>query len=178
MAVSRAMRRLLQVLEIQEEKCRAAMESARAELKRLEQALTWSVERARGGRRLVAASAVTGEIADRIAGIEETHVAKRIAIALAPRIAESESAVNLRQREFLGKRVERRQAETLIEEAEALERIAAGRRAQRDLDDWFLSRRRPSGEARADEMSDARGDEMLENAHWPTGCSSQQTRKS
>ena len=32
MAVSRAMRRLLQVLEIQEEECRAAMESARAEL--------------------------------------------------------------------------------------------------------------------------------------------------
>jgi hypothetical protein len=170
MAVSRAMRRLLHVLEIQEEECRAAMESARAELKRLEQALTWNVERERGGRRLVAASAATGEIADRIAGIEETRVAKRFALALSPRIAESKSAVDLRQREFLGKRIERRQTETLIEEAEALERVEAGRRAQRDLDDWFLSRRATSGEAR--------GDEMLENAHRPTGCASQQTRES
>jgi len=82
MAVSRAMRRLLHVLEIQEEECRAAMESARAELKRTGTALTWNVERERGGRRLVAASAATGEIADRIAGIEETRVAKRFALAL------------------------------------------------------------------------------------------------
>jgi|SRR5208337_1627221 len=170
MAVSRAMRRLLQVLEIQEGECRRAMESARAELKLLERALTRNVERERGGRRLVAASAATGEIADRIAGIEETRVAKRIASALAPRIAESESTVNLRQREFLVKRIERRQTETLIEEAEALERVEAGRRAQRDLDDWFLSRRAPSARARADEM--------LDDAHSPTGWKSQQTGKS
>jgi hypothetical protein len=170
MAVSRAMRRLLTVLEIQEEECRAAMELARAELKRLEQALTRSVERERGGRRLVAASAVTGEIVDRIAGIEETLVAKRIAKALVPRIAESESSVDLRQGEFLGKRIERRQTETLIEEAEALERVEAGRRRQRDLDDWFLSRRRAHGEAR--------DDEILENAHQPTDCASLRSRKS
>jgi hypothetical protein len=170
MAVSRAMRRLLQVLEIQEEECRAAMESARAELKRLEQALTRSVERERGGRRLVAASAATGEITDRIAGIEETRVAKRIAATLAPRIAETELAVNSRRREFLGKRIERRQTETLIEEAEALESVEAERRAQRDHDDWFLSRRAASGTAR--------GGEKLENAHRPAGCASQQTRKS
>jgi hypothetical protein len=170
MAVSRAMRRLLQVLEIQEEGCRAAMESARAELKRLERALTRSVERERGGRRLVAASAATGEITDRIAGIEETRVAKYIAAALTPRIAEAELAVNTRRREFLGKRIERRQTETLIEEAEALENVEAERRAQRDLDDWFLSRRTTSAEARRDEI--------LENAHRPTGCASQQIRKS
>ena len=170
MAVSRAMRRLLQVLEIQEEECRASMESARAELKGLEQALTRSVERGRGGRRLVAASAATGDITDRIAGVEETHLAKRIATALAPRIAESEIAVNARQREFLGKRIERRQTETLIEEAEALESVKAGRRAQRNLDDWFLSRRATSGEAR--------DDEMLESAYRPADCASQQTGKS
>ena len=169
MTVSRAMRRLKQVLEIQEEECRAAMESARAELTRLEQALTRSVERERGGRRLVAASAASGEITDRIAGIEESRVAKRIAKALALRIAEWELVVNARQSEFLGKRIERRQTETLIEEAEALVSVEAGRRAQRDLDDWFRSRRAAPGEVR--------GDEMLENAHRTTDCASQQTRK-
>lgn len=141
MAVSRAMRRLLKVLEIQEEECRAAMESARAEFRQLEWALTRNVERERGGRRLVSASAVTGEITDRIAGIEEARTAMRIAAALAPRIAEAQLAAQARQREFLGKRVERRQAETLIEEAEALNKTEAGRRAQRDLDNWYLSRR-------------------------------------
>ena len=141
MAVSRAMRRLLQVLEIQEEECRAAMETARAELRRLQQALTRSVERQRGGRQMVAASAATGEITDRIAGLEETRAAQRIAAALAPRIAEAEAAMHARRSEFLGKRIERRQTHTLIEEAEARDKIEAGRRAQRDLDEWFLSRR-------------------------------------
>jgi hypothetical protein len=169
MAVSRAMRRLLQVLKIQEEECRAAMESARGELMRLERALAGSVERERGGRRLVAASAVSGEITDRIAGIEESRVAKRIVTALALRIAEWELVMNARQREFLGKRVERRQTETLLEEAEALEKMEAGRRAQKDLDNWFLSRRAAPGEARSDAM--------LENAHRPAGYESQQTRK-
>jgi hypothetical protein len=141
MAVSRAMQRLLKVLEIQEEEYRAAMEAARAELKQLEQALTRSVERERGGRHLVAASAASGDVTDRIAGLEEAHTARRVAAALAPRIAEAELAVHARRREFLGKRIERRQTETLIEEAGARDKLEAGRRTQRDLDDWFLSQR-------------------------------------
>jgi hypothetical protein len=164
------MRHLLQVLEIQEEECRASIESARAELKGLEQALARSVERGRVGRRLVAASAATGDITDRIAGVEEIHLAKRIATALAQRIGESEIVVNTRQGEFLAKRIERRQTETLIEEAEALESVKAKRRAQRSLDDWFLSRRGTSGTARDDEMP--------ENAHGTTNYASQPSDKS
>src|SRR5580658_9058185 len=110
MAVSRAMRRLLQVLKIQEEECHAAMELARAELKLREQALAYNVERERAGRRLLAASAESGEITDRIAAIEEAHLAKRIAAVLTPRIAEMETAANARQQELLGKRIERQQA--------------------------------------------------------------------
>ncbi len=141
MAVSRAMRRLQQVLEIQESECLAAMESARAELTQLEQNLVRSIARERGGRRLVAASATTGEIVDRIAGIEETGSARRLTAALEPRIAEAQAALDATRREFLSKRVERRQTETLIEEAEAAGKVEAARRAQKNLDDWFLSRR-------------------------------------
>ena len=144
MPVSRAMRRLLDVLEIQEGECHAAMVSAHTELQRLQLALQCSKERERAGRRLVAASAATGEVADRIAGIEETRTAKRLAAALAPRIAEAEDEVSAQRREYLDKRVERRQTETLIEEAEASEKTKAGRRAQRTLDDWFLGRRSTS----------------------------------
>lgn len=150
MAVSRAMRRLLQVLLIQEEACRASMESARAELKRLEFALSRNVERERGARRLVAASATTGEIADRIAGVEEARLAKRITAALESRLAESELAADDRRRAFLDKRIERRQTETIIRESEAQQSVEAERRAQRNLDDWFLSRRINSETARED----------------------------
>ena len=169
MAVSRAMKRLLDVLETQEEDRRRALELARAELNQLEQAMAQSVERERNGRRLVAQSAASGEIADRIAGIEETRAAKRIRKALRPRIAESETAVDTRQQEFLATRIERRQTQTLIEEAEALERLEAGRRTQQDLDDWFLSRRMTSGAAR--------GEAILENSHRAGSSVSQQTRK-
>ena len=144
MPVSRAMRRLLDVLEIEERECRAAMEAARAELELVRQALHGGKERERGGRRLIASSATTGEVADRIAGLEETQTARRIVTALTPRIAEAEAAVNARRQEFLDKRVQRRQTETLIEEAETRRKAETGRRTQRDLDDWFLGRSRRS----------------------------------
>ncbi len=140
MPVSRAMRRLLQVLEIQEEESRAAMESARGELHRLERALEASQQRERLGRRLVAASAATGEVVDRMAGLEESRAAARLAKALAPRIEEAAEAVEELRQVFLAKRIERRQTETLIEETEAQDKVEAERRGQRDLDDWFLGR--------------------------------------
>ena len=141
MPVSRAMRRLLDVLEVQEEEYRASMVSARAELERLNDALAHSRERERTGRRLVVSSATTGEVTDRIAGVEEARTAKRIAAALAPRLAEAEEAMNARRQEFLGKRIERRRTETLIEEAAAQDKAEDARRTQRGLDDWFLGRR-------------------------------------
>jgi hypothetical protein len=45
-----------------------------------------------------------------------------------------------RRQEFLSKRVERRQAETLIAETEAREAIVDGRRTQQSFDDWYSSR--------------------------------------
>jgi hypothetical protein len=55
----------------------------------------------------------------------------------------------LRQ-EFLLKRVERRQAETLIGETEARDAVSAGRRAQQQIDDWYRSR--PQKELGKDEQ--------------------------
>ena len=78
-------------------------------------------ERERGGRLLVAASTETGEMVDRIAGLEESCAARRQAAALTPRIADWELAVGARRGEFLAKRIERGQVETLIRKAEANE---------------------------------------------------------
>ena len=125
---------------MEEEQRQAALESALGDLSRLEVALAVARERERRGRRLVAASAETGDLIDRIAGLEEMRTARRHAATLTPRIAEAELSVIARRREFLAKRVERRQVESLIQKAELKEAVQAGRRAQGELDGWFLSR--------------------------------------
>ena len=72
-----------------------------------------------------------------MAGLEETRAAGRHAAALRPRIADAELDVIALRQEFLARRVERRQAETLIRETEARDAVEAGRRGQQALDDWY-----------------------------------------
>ncbi len=140
MAISRAMRRLLRVLVLEEEQCQTALESALGELRRLEQALQAAADRDRGGRRLITASAGSGEWTDRLSGLEETRAAHRRKMLLAPRIDDAQQEIDGLRRAYLAKRVERRQAETLIQEAEARDAIEADRRSQQALDDWYLNR--------------------------------------
>jgi hypothetical protein len=142
MIVSRAMRRLLGVLQLEEEQRREALENALGELRLLQQARDQAVERERRGRRLVVAGAESGEIADRLAGLEETRVGARRSAALKPLIAAAQAQVEARRQEFLTKRVERRQAETLLEQAEAQKALVTGRRGQQALDNWHLNRLR------------------------------------
>jgi hypothetical protein len=150
MAVSRALRRLLRIRELEEEQNRLALESAVGELNRLQHAITATMERKRRGRSLVHISTQTGLVMDRIAGFEETRSANLHAMALEPRIAAQGDEVTVRREEYLMKRVERRQAETLIQETEAQEAIEAGRRGQQALDDWYGSRQyRQEAEAEA-----------------------------
>lgn len=140
MAVSRGLRRLLRIRDLEEEQNRLALESAMGELHRMEIALAAAQTRERSGRRLVAASAETGEVCDRQAGLVESDAARRSASMIASRIAAGQmETARLRQR-FLEKRVERRQAETLIDEAEALDAMEAGRMGQRSVDDWYRAR--------------------------------------
>jgi len=153
MAVSRALRRLLRILTIEEEQCRLALESALGELRLFERALSETGNQARNGRRLVRASARSGELPDRLAGIEETHAADRRAAALALRIREARSNVDSLRQEFLDKRVACRQVETLIDEAKAKDAVITARRTQQALDDWYLNRLHTSRIARPPESS-------------------------
>ena len=146
MAVSRAMRRLLRIRDLEEEQARLALESGLVELSRLEQALAATADRDRGGRRLVTESVRTAELTDRLAGLEETRAAHRLAGLLEPRIADTEQGVALLREQYLASRVERRQAETLIQEAEARDGLDEDRRSQQALDDWFRNRKHRAGE--------------------------------
>ena len=140
MAVSRALRRLLLIRDLEEEQRRLALAASVGELDRLEQALADAAQRERRGRRLVGESVYSGQLPDRLAGLEETRAAERRTIALAPRIADAEQDVALLRAEHLAKRIERRQAETLIEEAETEQAVEAERRSQQGLDDWYRNR--------------------------------------
>ncbi len=158
MASSRPMRRLLRVLQLEEEQRREALGEALGELRRLQHAQEKAVERERRGRRLVAASAGSGEIMDRLAGLEEARAGARRSAALHPRVDAAQREVELRRQEFLAKRVERRQAETLVEETEAREALASGRRGQQALDHWHLNRLRREGAEEKPHGDSGRGD--------------------
>jgi len=86
-------------------------------------------------------------LADRQAGIEEVRTAKRHAELLGPRIESKGEEVAERRQEYLEKRVERRQAETLISETEARDAVESNRRSQQGIDDWYRNRlHRKAGE--------------------------------
>lgn len=140
MAVSRAIRRLLRVLNLEEEQRQLALESAQAELGRLENALAAAHERGRNGRQMVVSGIRSGELQDRLAGTEEARASEHCALMLKPRILHAMVELGECREAFLAKRVERRQAETLIQEDEARDAVEADRRGQQSLDDWYLSR--------------------------------------
>jgi hypothetical protein len=128
---------LLRIRDIEEEQSRLALESALGELHRLEHALALAAEQERRGRRLIAAGVSTGKLPDRLAGLEETLGAGRRTAALAPRIEEAARSVAELRHVFLDKRVERRQAETLIQETEARDAVEAERHNQQAIDDGY-----------------------------------------
>ena len=159
MPVSRALRRLLRIRDLEEEQLRLGLESAMGELHQLQNALDVAATLDRKGKELVGFGTLTGELTDRQAGLMESYGAQKRTAALVPRIAFTESeTVRLRQA-FLDKRVERRQAETLIEEEEARDTVEAARKSQNALDEWYRSRQyRASLEADADEKIPAKDD--------------------
>jgi len=157
MAVSRALRRLLRIRDLQEEQSRLALESSQGELNRLEDALKATENRDRRGRLLLDASARSGELPDRVSGLEESRTAARIRAVLGPRIEAKALDVTTLRQAFQTTRVARKQAESLIADAESADAVDAGRRGQHSLDDWYSSRvHRARGQQGRVEESDER----------------------
>lgn len=140
MALSTPLRRLLRIRELEEEQGRLALEAAMSEVNKVRSALAKAAESDRQGRQIVMDSARTGSLADRIAGLEETRAAERRTHALQGKLAAAEQEAAQIRDGFLGARINRRQAETLVEEWDARAESEAERRRQRDLDDWHRAR--------------------------------------
>lgn len=137
MPVSAALRRLLRVRELEEEQQKLALESALADLHVLEHALTAARSRQRRGRERIAPAT---DPAERIAALVDADAGARHAATLRLRIAAAEREAALLRERYLSRRVERRQAETLIRETEAQDDARSARRAQQGHDDWFGGR--------------------------------------
>lgn len=142
MAISRSMSRLLSIRQAEEEQSRMQMESALVELHHLEVGLTATRRRARLARMLVASSVQSGECLDRIAGLEEIAMAYRLMKILTEKIGAARREVGEKRQEFLAKRMERRQVETLCDAMTAQDAVEAKRKNQMALDDWHRTQRR------------------------------------
>jgi hypothetical protein len=140
-AASKSLRRVRDIRQAEEERNKIAMESAVAELQRLETALMEARKRIRRGRMLVAESIQTGEFLGRIAGLEEIRTADRMAKILTQKFVSVENNVQKRRQEFLEKRIERRQAETVYDALRARDTAGTKRKDQLALDDWHRSNR-------------------------------------
>ena len=148
MPVSEALKRLLRIRDLEQEQHRVALSSALAELHSIEEALSTAVQRERAGHKEFAAGARSGEIVTRHSAAVETAIGEQHRAALLPALSRAEAEAMRRRQAFLHKRMERRQAETLIQEAAAAEAIESARQGQQRLDEWFLARsaRAPRGE--------------------------------
>jgi hypothetical protein len=140
MSVAKTLQRLFHIRRLEEDQRRGTLEAAVAKLNLLVHAREQAAEMEIEGRAHMVEGAASGELVDRVAGLVQTDVARRRRQMLVPRIASAEAHAADCRREFLEKRVQRKQTEALIEEATARHELESERRSQRNLDDWFGAR--------------------------------------
>jgi flagellar export protein FliJ len=144
MASHKSLYRLLDIRKAQEKSSQTEMETAIAELQHLESAYAMTHERGKFARTLLASSAQTGELMDRIAGLQEITTVARLQRMLMEMIDIAEEKAENKRRETLARRLARRQVETLVDTKLAEARAEANRKTQSALDDWHRSRRKPA----------------------------------
>jgi len=143
MAPSKRLHRLLGIRQAEEERSQSEMETAIAELRHIELAQATTHGRGERARALVASSAQTGDLMDRIAGLLEMKTIERLQRMLLEMVDAARKDAQEKRQELLSRRVARRQVETLVN-AKSAEAIAdANRKAQAALDDWHRSQCMP-----------------------------------
>ncbi len=140
MPVSRSLRRLFRIRELEEEQSRLALDASLAELRRLESALRGAAQQGRRGREIIDRGLRSGSLDERIAGLEEEASSGRLSSALGVLIQELQLKVDAQREGYRVKSLQRRQAESLVNEAEARSHIEMARREQAGLDDWYGNR--------------------------------------
>jgi hypothetical protein len=140
MPASRSLRRLFRIRKLEEDQSRLTLDASLAELRRLQLAIRGAAQQGRRGREIMVRGLRTGSLDERIAGLEEEASSERLSSALSIWIQELQSKIDALRDVYRGKSLERRQAETLVNEAEARSQIETARREQSGLDDWYGNR--------------------------------------
>lgn len=141
MADATRLLRLLSIRRAEEQQSRTCMEAAIAELRVLQRASDAAGQRSRFARFLIESSMNSGELEDRIAGLEEMAAADRLRTLLRQKIDRIEPQISELRQRFLAKRIERRQVEMLLGQRRAQAELEAKRKAQMALDDWHRATR-------------------------------------
>ncbi|HMG85615.1 MAG TPA: hypothetical protein VK574_07720 [Terracidiphilus sp.] len=144
MAPSKSLHRLLGIRQAEEERSESEVETAISELQRLEWAHVTAHERRTRARALVASSTQTGELMDRIAGLQEMTTTDRLQRMLAEMIDAARKKAEYKRLELLARRLARRQVETLVDAKSVEARAESNRKTQSELDDWHRSQRMPA----------------------------------
>jgi len=135
------LRRLCALRRLQELDQAAQLELARAELARIEGAMREAELRKGAGRLLFSAGAQRGDLGDRVTGIEEVAGATRLGQALLLRQSAALELVRRMQAQYLFKREQRCQVETLLRIESEREALIEQRKSQSSLDEWHRTRR-------------------------------------
>ena len=137
MAVKRVLTRLLRLRELEEELSRVELESAVGQRSRIERELETARARQAQGRRRFVAEAGNGETVGWMAALVQMEQARTHGDRIEGSLAAAEAEVARQRQEFMERRVDREQVETLLDGAHREAEIEAGRRAQQMLDDWY-----------------------------------------
>jgi len=144
MVSPKSLDRLLGIRKAEERCSQTEMETAIAELQHLQSAYAMADERGKRARTLFASNAHTGELMDRIAGLQEMTTVGRLQRTLVKMIEMAEEKAENKRRETLARRLARRQVEIVVDTKLAQARAEANRKSQSALDDWHRSQRKPA----------------------------------
>lgn len=143
MAGSRVLKRLARLRELEEEQSRLELEYAARQRAEVADGVNAAAEARAAGRRSFVRGVVEGDGLERVVGLTTMRQAEGRRTALLPYLAEADRQLALQRDEYLMRRTERRQVETLMAEQRAEEEREAARRAQQMLDDWYGRKRKP-----------------------------------
>ncbi len=138
---STSLQRLLTIRRAEEGCSQSEMERAVREQQHLEAAQATAQERRRCASALVSSSAQTGELMDRVAGLQEMKTSDRLRRMFREKIDEARMDTQHKRQELLARRLARRQVETLIDAKLAQSKVDSTRKTQSALDDWHRSQR-------------------------------------
>lgn len=133
---SRELRGLVALREVQEQQAALRLESAIRELRRLEREREIANARSSKARELVRTSATTGQLEDRLSGLQGIVSAELSCQRLATRVHAANQRVERIRFDAIAKRVEKRQAEILLENALNQDVLRSLRRNRMLLDEW------------------------------------------